>query len=116
MQHGFFEPIAQLLEDKDSTFFLDRTTSPGLVKHLATKNSGFLVLPEIFDVINKLLKSDDENADGDTMLLCKLFSGEPTTYSYSTEETWEIPMNKPFSILGSIQMPTAKLISKMDRG
>ena len=51
LQHGCLEPIAQLLEEKEST--LDRTTS-GLVKHLATKNSGFLVSPEIFDVINKL--------------------------------------------------------------
>ena len=115
LQHGCLEPIAQLLEEKEST--LDRTTSSGLVKHLATKNCGFLVSLEIFDVINKLLKSDDENASGDAMLLCKLFSGEPTTYSYSTEETREIPMNTPFSILGSTQMPNAaKLIARMDRG
>ena len=77
LRHGCLEPIAELLEEKELT--LDRTTSSGLVKHLATKNSGFLVSPEIFDVINKLLKSDDENASGDAMLLCKLFSGEPTT-------------------------------------
>ena len=37
--------------------------------------------------------------------------------SYSTEETGEIPMNTPFSILGSTQMPNAaKLIARMDHG
>ena len=56
--------IGQLLKDNDSTLFLDSATSSGLVKHLATKNRSFLVSPERFDVINKLLKSDDENASG----------------------------------------------------
>ena len=57
--------IGQLLKDNDSTLFLDSATSSGLVIHLATKNRSFLVSPERFDVVNKLLKSDDENANDD---------------------------------------------------
>lgn len=84
---------------------------------MATNQSGYLVSPELFDVLNKLLKNDEENASGDTMLLCKLFSGEASTYSYSTEDNREIPANTPFSIMGSTQMPNAaKLIARMDHG
>ena len=96
---------------------LDRTTSSGLVKHLSTKESAFLVSPEIYDVLNKLLKNDEDNASGDAMLLCKLFSGEPCSYNYSTERTRDIPSNAPFSILGCTQIPNiAKLIARMDNG
>ena len=57
------------------------------------------------------MKSDEDNATGDVQLLCKLFSGERSSYSYSTEETRVIPPNTPFSILGSTQ-----LVAKMDHG
>jgi hypothetical protein len=68
IQHGCLEPMTELLADENSRI---------LVKHIATKESAFLVSPEIFDVLNKLLKNDDENGSSDAMLLCKLFSGEP---------------------------------------
>lgn len=117
IQYGCLQPIADLFEDDNSSVLIDRTTSSGLVKQLATKQSGYLVSPEVFDVLNKLLKNDEDNASGDAMLLCKLFSGEPTSYSYSTEQTREIPSNTPFSILGCTQMPNAaKLIARMDHG
>lgn len=117
IQHGCLEPMAEFLGDDTSRILLDRTTSSSLVKHLATKDSAFLVSPEIFDVLNKLLKNDEDNASGDAMLLCKLFSGEPSSYNYSTEKTREIRTNTPFSILGCTQMPNAaKLIARMDNG
>ena len=117
IQHGCLEPITELMGDDTSRFLVDRTTSSGLVKHLATKHSAFLVSPEIFDVLDRLLKNDEDNASGDAMLLCKLFSGEPSTYNYSTEQTREISTNTAFSILGCTQMPNAaKLMARMDNG
>ena len=110
-------PTGNRYGDDTSSILLYRTTSSGLVKHLATKDSAFLVSPEIFDVLNKLLKNDEDNASGDAMLLCKLFLGEPGSYNYSTEKTREIRANTPFSTLGCTQMPNAaKLIARMDNG
>ena len=78
---------------------------------------GIILSPEVFDILNKLMKSDEDNATGDVQLLCKLFSGERCSYHYSTEETRVIPPNIPFSILGSTQLlNAAKLVAKMDHG
>ncbi len=50
-------------------------------------------------------------------LLCKLFSGERSSYHYSKEDTRVIPPNTAFSILGSTQLlNAAKLIAKIDQG
>ena len=87
------------------------------MKLLATQNRGIIVSPELCDILNKLLKSDEDNATGDIQLLCKLFSGKRCSYHYSTEESRVIPQNTPFSILGSTQLQNAaKLITKMDHG
>lgn len=76
-----------------------------------------ILSPEVFDILNKLMKSDEDNATGDMQLLCKLFSGERCIYNYSTEQTRTINANTPFSILGSTQLfNAAKLITKMDHG
>ena len=84
---------------------------------LANQNKGIIISPEVFDILNKLMKSDEDNATGDVQLLCKLFSGERCSYHYSTEESRVIPPNTPFSILGSTQLlNAAKLIAKMDHG
>ena len=96
---------------------LDRTTSSGLVKHLSNNGTGFIVSPEVSDVLNKLLKSDEETCSGDAMVLCKLFSGERISFHYATEDTREIEANTSFCILGCTQMPNAaKLVAKMDKG
>ncbi|XP_078374446.1 uncharacterized protein LOC144657989 [Oculina patagonica] len=80
-------------------------------------NKGIILSPEVFDILNKLMKSDEDNATGDVQLLCKLFSGERCSYHYSTEESRVIPANTPFSILGATQLlNVAKLIAKMDHG
>lgn len=87
------------------------------MKLLANQHKGFILSPEVFDILNKLMKSDEENATGDVQLLCKLFSGERCSYHYSTEDSRVIPANTPFSILGSTQLlNVAKLIAKMDHG
>ena len=64
------------------------------------QKKGIILSPEVFDVLNKLMKSDEDNATGDVQLLCKLFSGEHCSYFYWTEESRVIPPNTPFSILG----------------
>lgn len=96
---------------------ISKSTSSGLVKLLANQNKGIILSPEVFDILNKLLKSDEDNATGNVQLLCKLFSGERCSYHYSTEESRVIPANTPFSILGSTQLlNVAKLIARMDHG
>ena len=52
-----------------------------------------MLSPEVFDVLNKLMKSDEDNATGDIQLLYKLFSEERCSYHYSTEEGRVIPAN-----------------------
>ena len=114
IQHAAQDP----LEASDLALtVLSKTTSSGLVKHLAQNKKAILLSPEVFDVLNKLMKSDEENATGDVQLLCKLFSGERCSYHYSTEDRRVIPSNTAFSILGSTQLlNAAKLIAKMDHG
>ena len=106
------------LENLDFTdAIISKTTSSGLVKLLANKRKGMILSPEVFDIINKLLKSDEDNATGDVQLLCKLFSGERCSYHFSTEETRVIPPNTPFCLLGSTQLVNAaKLIARVDQG
>ena len=106
------------LENLDFTdAIISKTTSSGLVKLIANKKKGIILSPEVFDIINKLLKSDEDNATGDVQLLCKLFLGERCSYHFSTEETRVIPPNTPFCLLGSTQLVNAaKLIARMDQG
>ena len=96
---------------------ISKTTSSGLVKLLANNKKGIILSPEVFDILNKLMRSDEDNATGDVQLLCKLYSGDRCCYNYSTEETRVIAHNTPFCILGSTQLVNAaKLIAKMDQG
>ena len=117
IEHGCLKPMENVLQDETKGCLLDRTTSSGLVKHLAKNGTGFIVSPEVSDVLNKLLKSDEETCSGDTMLLCKLFSGERMSFHYATEDTREIDAKTPFSIFGCTQLPNAaKLVARMDKG
>ena len=97
------------------TLLIGRATSSALVKQIADNGKAYVVSSEIYDALNKLLKSDDETASGDIQLLCKLFLGERATYHYSTEKVREIPPKTPFSILSSTQIQNAaKLITVTD--
>lgn len=106
------------LDDIEMTnTIIHKTTSSGLVKLLATNKKGLILSPEVFDVLYKLLKSDEDNGTGDVQLLCKMFSGEKCSYHFSTEYCCIIDKNTPFCILGSTQLTNAaKLIAKMDQG
>ena len=93
------------------------TTSSGLVKTISKQGKAFVVSPELFDILNKLLKNDEDNASGDVQLLCKLWSGESASYHFATEATREIESNTAFSLLGSTQIQNvALLIFRMDKG
>ena len=55
---------------------IKKCTSSGLIKTAADKSRGRLLSGEIYDVLFKLLKSDEENATSDVQALCQLFSRE----------------------------------------
>ena len=68
------QPLITVREARDlGNFIVERCTSSALTKCLAEQKKGFLCSPEIYDVLNKLLKSDEENGTGDVQLLCELF-------------------------------------------
>ena len=118
IKEAAISPMTTIIHDKDiPNFILDKCTSSGLSKSIASNHEGFIISPELYDILNKLLKSDDDNATGDAQLLCELFSGERVTFHYATEKTREIEPNVPFSILGARQVPfAARIIARLDQG
>ena len=74
IDHGCIKPIENTLQADVKGCLLDRTTSSGLVKHLSKNVTAFIVSSEVSDVLNKLLKSDEETCSGDTMVLSISFS------------------------------------------
>ena len=87
------------------------------MKLVAEQNKVFIVSPEVFEVLNKLLKLDEENATGDVQILFQLFSEESLSYRFAMERTHKIPSNILFSTLGSTQVPySARLLCRMDQG
>ena len=110
-------PLNELITDKELIGFLIKKTTPsGLFKKLSSDKQGFLLSPEIYDVLIRLLKTDD-GCTGDISLLCELFSGEGALFTMATQTTRTIPPDAPFSILGSTQLPPlAKLLVTMDEG
>ena len=111
-------PLSSVTEETDSKSpAIQKCTSSGLIKFVADNNRAFLVSGEIYDVLFKLLKSDEENATGDVQVLCQLFSGEEASFRYATERTREITANTPFCILGATQIPfAARLVALLDQG
>ena len=91
------EPLRKLGLDSE---IISNSTSSGLTKLLSTKKAVYLANPEISEYLLKLFKNDDENCSGDTQLLCKLFSGEPCTSNYATENQRTLDENLAFCIIG----------------
>ena len=114
------ETVLAALREKDrisKETLVSATTSSGLVKTISKQGKAFVASPELFDILNKLLKNDEQNASGDVQLLCKLWSGESASYHFATEATRQIDSNTPFSILGATQIQNAALlIFRMDKG
>jgi len=64
----------------------------------------------MYDVLLKLLNSDEENAPGDVQALCQLFYGEEASFRYATERMQEIAAYTAFCILGARRIPFAALV------
>ena len=118
LKEGALDPMLNLKLERDlPNFIIEKCTSLALVKSIASTGQGFIISPEIYEVLNKLSKSDEENETGDAQILCRLFSGKRSSYRFTTENVREIPANVPFSILGTTQVPYAvRLICRMDQG
>ena len=69
MKEGVFAPLEDIL-DNYAKVLVSNTTSSGLTKMLHKAKECYVCSPEIFDILNKLLKNDKENASGDSQLLC----------------------------------------------
>ena len=96
---------------------ITNATSSGLTKTLSKKGQAFICTGEGFDVLNKLLESDEKTASGDAQLLCKMFSGESATYLFSTESKRVIEADTPFGILVETQMvQAARLLARLNVG
>ena len=54
--------MTSLIDSKDiPNFLLAKARYSGLTRTIADNGKGFIVLPEVSDVLNKLLKSDKSN-------------------------------------------------------
>ena len=84
---------------------------------LSSQYRCFIASPEIYDVLYKMLKTDDEQGTGDVQLLCRLFTGEKSCYNYSTEGPRDIAADSAFSMFGATQMLNmARLLVRLDCG
>ena len=112
------KPIQTIADDFNiGDIIINKPTSSAMQRILADLNKGIMLSPEIYDPINKLLKSDEDDASGDAQLLCELFSGEETNYRFATERSRKIERNTPFTILGCTQLPyAARPIVRIDQG
>ncbi len=108
MKECSVDPLILIQDNCDiGNFVVERCTSSALVKALSEQNKATVLSPELYDILNKLLRNDEENGSGVVQMLCELFSGERTSYRFVTEKTREILANMPFGILGTTQMPFA---------
>ena len=99
LKEGALQLMADVRAERDwANTIIEKCTSSALVKSIADDKKAFIVSPEVFEVLNKLPKSDEDNATGDVQVLCELFSGKSSSYRFATERTREIPANVPFSI------------------
>ena len=51
----------------------------GMIKTVAKEGKCLLISGEIYDILSKLLKTDDD-ASGEVQFLCQMFSGEKTSF------------------------------------
>lgn len=111
-------PTDAVAKDNDARgCVIQKCTSSGLVKTVAEQKKGFFLSAKIYDILYKLLKSDEENATGKVQVLCQMFSGEEASYHYATERVREIRSNPLFCILGTRQAQFAtRLVTLLDQG
>ena len=62
-------PMSAVTREQDlSSYIINNCTSSGLIKAIAQNKKGYLLSAEIYNVLFKLLKSDEENATGDVQV------------------------------------------------
>ena len=105
MKEGVFGPLEEVLENSAKVLICNITSS-GLTKMLHKGKQCYICSPEVYDVLNKLFQSDEENATGDSQLLCKLFTGEKCSYHFSTEAIQEIDPDAPLQSLEQFKCRT----------
>ena len=54
---------------------ISNTTHAGLTRLMSKESGCYLCSSEIYELFNKFLRSDADNATGVSQLLCKLFTG-----------------------------------------
>ena len=84
------ETVLAMLRDIDTIIketLVSVATTSGLVKPISKRGEPFIASPELFDILNKLLKNDEEKATGDVQPLLKLWSGGSASYHFATDGT-----------------------------
>lgn len=79
------DPLVAVRDNDLGNFLVERCTTSALVKCVSEQKRAVVVSPELYDVLNKMLKNN-ENGSGEVQLLCELFSGERTSYRFATEK------------------------------
>ena len=118
MKECAMEPLIAARDDNDlGDFLLKRCTTSALLKCMSEQKRGIVVSPEVYDVLNKMMKNEEEDGSGEVQMLCELFLGERLSYKYATGKTRNIGENVPFAIVRCMQVPfAALLICRMDQG
>ena len=65
---------------------IEKCTPSALMKTVAEHNKAFIVSPKAFEVLNKLLKWDEENVTSDVQIFCQHFSRESSSYRFELRE------------------------------
>ena len=114
MKEGVTAPLEEVLDNYSKTLVSNITLS-GLTKLLSKEGQCFICSPEVYDILNRFVKGEEDNATGDIQPLYKLFTGEKCSYHFSTENVQEIGPDTPFTILGATQVSNAAcLLCRMD--
>lgn len=95
---AFQNTVKKFMSEEDGV--IDKSTLSGLIKILSKDGKAFIVNSEIKEFLMTLLHNDDQNGSGDVQLLCKLFSGETSQYTFATESSRNLTEDTSFSILG----------------
>ena len=101
---AFKDAVTDPLNSHPELNVISKTTSSGLTKTISKFEKCYIASAEIYEYQMYMLKNDDENAIGDSQLLCKLFSGEQCELNYATENRRTISQYCSFCILGKKQL------------
>ena len=71
MKECSVDPLILIRDNCDiGNFVVERCTSSALGKVLSEQNKAMMLSPELYDVLNKLLRNDEESRSGNGQMLC----------------------------------------------